>query len=110
MSSKNKEILLFQRLFIWLIYLFSGYILYSKKGYLFNFFTYFAKVIYPLSIFWLQIRIKRKSNFLPIDSTMATSQLWFNLLPVLASLMTVIFSTLNALLYLLDNILKVWVS
>ena len=104
MSSKNKEILLFQRLFIWFIYLFSGYILYSKKGYLFYFFNYFAKVIYPLSIFWLQIRIKRKSSFLPVDSSMATSQLWFNLLPVLASFITVILSLLNALLYLTDKV------
>ena len=100
MSSKNKKIILFQRLFIWILYLFSGYILYSKKGYLFSFFIDFAKVIYPLSIFWLQIRIKRKSKLLPIDSSMTTSQLWFNLLPVLASLITVILSLLNTLLYL----------
>ena len=32
---QEKKILLFQRLFIWILYLFSGYILYSKKGYLF---------------------------------------------------------------------------
>ena len=102
MFSKNKEILLFQRLFIWLFYLFSGYVLYSKKGYLFSFFIHFAKVVYPLSIFWLQIRIKRKSNFLPIDSSMTTSQLWFNLIPVLASFITVILSLLNALLYVID--------
>ena len=101
MSSKNKEILLFQRLFIWILYLFSGYVLYSKKGYLFSYFIDFSKVIYPLSIFWLQIRIKRKSNLLPIDSSMATSQLWFNLLPVLGSFITVILSLLNALLYLI---------
>ena len=103
MSSKNKEILLFQRLFIWILYLFSGYVLYSKKGYLFSYFIDFSKVIYPLSIFWLQIRIKRKSNLLPIDSSMATSQLWFNLLPVLGSFITVILSLLNALLYLIDK-------
>ena len=104
MSSKNKEILLFQRLFIWILYLFSGYVLYSKKGYLFSYFIDFSKVIYPLSIFWLQIRIKRKSSLLPIDSSMATSQLWFNLLPVLGSFITVILSLLNALLYLIDKI------
>ena len=104
MSSKNKEILLFQRLFIWILYLFSGYILYSRKGYLFSFFIDFTRVIFPLSIFWLQIRIKRKSNFLPIDSSMATSQLWFNLLPVVASLITVILSLLNLLLYLADEV------
>ena len=105
MSSKNKEILLFQRLFIWFVYLFSGYILYSKKGYLISFFINFAKVIYPLSIFWLQIRIKRKTNILPIDSSMSTSQLWFNLLPVLASFITVILSLLNTILYLTDKVI-----
>ena len=105
MFSKNKEILLFQRLFIWLFYLFSGYVLYSKKGYLFSSFITFAKVIYPLSVFWLQIRIKRKANFLPIDSAMTTSQLWFNLLPVLASCITIILSTLNAILYIIDKVI-----
>ena len=105
MSSKNKKTLFFRRLFIWILYLFSGYVLYSKKGYLFSFFINFAKVIYPLSIFWLQIRIKRKSNFLPIDSSMTTSQLWFNLLPVLASLTTVIISLLNTFLYIINRVI-----
>ena len=105
MSSKNKKILLFQRLFVWILYLFSGYILYSKNGYLFSFLIDFARVIYPLSIFWLQIRIKRKNNFLPINSSMATSQLWFNLLPVFASFITVILSLLNALIYLTDYVI-----
>ena len=105
MGSKNKEILLFQRLFIWILYLYAGFILYSKKGYLFHFFITFAKVIYPLSIFWLQIRIKRKSKFLTIDSAMTTSQLWFNLLPVLASLITVIISILNLFLYFTDKLI-----
>ena len=101
----NKEILLFKRLFIWILYLFAGFILYSKKGYLFPSFITFAKIIYPLSIFWLQIRIKRKSNFFTIDSEMTTSQLWFSLLPVLASLITVIISLLNAFLYLADKLI-----
>ena len=105
MSSKNKKTLFFRRLFIWILYLFSGYVLYSKKGYLFSLFINFAKVIYPLSIFWLQIRIKRKNNFLPIDSSMTTSQLWFNLLPVLASLTTVIISLLNTLLYIINRVI-----
>ncbi|MDC3077925.1 hypothetical protein OA324_01280, partial [Prochlorococcus sp. AH-716-O05] len=86
-----------------LLYLYSGYILYSKKGYLFSIFITFAKVIYPLSIFWLQIRIKKSVNFLPIDSTMKTSQLWFNLLPVLASLITVTLTLLNTVFYIIDN-------
>ena len=104
MSSKNKKVILFQRLFIWVLYLFSGYILYSKKGYLFSFLITFAKVIYPLSIFWLQIRIKRTSNFLPIDSSMTTSQLWFNILPVLASFITLTLSMSNLLFFLVDKL------
>ncbi len=99
MSSKNKKILLLQRLLFWILYIFSGYILYSKKGYLFSFLITFAKIIYPLSIFWIQTRIKRKGNFLPIDSSMTTSQLWFNILPVLASLFTFIISLLNLLFF-----------
>ena len=105
MAVKNRELLLFQRLFIWILYLFAGFILYAKKGYLFPFLITFAKVIYPLSIFWLQIRIKNKGSFLPIDSKMTTSQLWFNLLPVLASCLTVFISTLNLFLYLTDKLL-----
>ena len=105
MSRKNKEILIFQRSFIWILYLFSGYVLYAKKGYLFSFFITFAKVIYPLSIFWLQIRIKKYGNFLPINSTMNTSQLWFNLLPVLASLITVILTLSNTLIYITNKLI-----
>ena len=105
MSSRNKQILVLKRLFIWVLYLFSGYILYSKKGYLFSKFITFAKVIYPLSIFWLQIRIKRSEKFLPIDSAMKTSQLWFNLLPVLASFITVVLSILNTIFYLIDKVI-----
>ena len=107
MSRKNKEILLFQRLFIWIIYLFSGYILYSKNGYLFSFLITFVKVVYPLSIFWLQINIKRKGKFLPIDPSMTTSQLWFNILPVLASLITFILSLSNLILFITDKLLYV---
>ena len=103
MNSKNKKLLLFQRSLIWFLYLFSGYILYSKKGYLFSIFNIYARVIYPLSIFWLQIRITKVGKFLPIDSSMKTSQLWFNLLPVLASLITVILSLLNTIFYIIDN-------
>ena len=105
MSRKNKNLLLIQRLAVWILYLLSGFILYSKKGYLFPFFINFAKVVYPLSIFWLQIRIKNKSNFLPIDSSMNTSQLWFNILPVLASFLAVILTVLNSLLYLSEKLI-----
>ncbi len=100
MSSKNKNILLLKRLCIWVLYLFSGFILYSKEGYLYSFLIIFAKVIYPLTVFWLQIRLKRRDKFFPIDSSMTTSQLWFNILPVLSCLITVILTVMNASLYL----------
>ena len=105
MLSKNKKILLYKRVLIWAIYLFSGYLLYTKKAYLYNFFITFAKIIYPLSIFWLQIRIKTKAKLLPINSSMTTSQLWFNLLPILASLITIILSLLNTLFYVKDKLI-----
>ena len=103
MSNRSKKLLLLKRSLIWFLYLFSGYILYSKKGYLFSIFITFAKVIYPLSIFWLQIRIKKSGNFLPINASMKSSELWFVLLPVLASFITVILSILNTIFYITDN-------
>ena len=107
MGNKNKEILLLQRLFIWISYFLAGFLLYSKKGYILNYFHTFAKIIYPLSIFWLQIRIKKKGRFLPIDTSMTTAQLWFNILPVLASLFTILIVILNMILYLVDILLNV---
>ena len=104
MSSKNKNLIIVKRLFIWGLYLSSGFILYTEKGYLFTFLITFSKVIFPLSIFWLQIRIKRKDNFLPINNSMTTSQLWFNILPVLASFLAVIFTLLNAFLFFSDKL------
>ena len=106
MSSKSKELILIQRVLIWTLYFFSGFILYSKKGILPSMLITFSKIIYPLSIFWLQIRIKKRTNFLPIDSKMTTSQLWFNLLPVIASLLTVIFSLTNSFLYILGKLIN----
>ena len=50
--------------------------------------------------------IKKRTNFLPIDSKMTTSQLWFNLLPVIASLLTVIFSLTNSFLYILETLIN----
>ena len=95
-----------QRMLVWGIYFFSGFILYSNKGSLYSFLITFSRIVYPLSIFWLQIRIKKRTNFLPIDSKMTTSQLWFNLLPVIASLLTVIFSVTNAFLYILGKLIN----
>ena len=106
MSRKSKELILIQRVLIWALYFFSGFILYSEKGILPSKLITFSRIIYPLSVFWLQIRIKKRTNFLPIDTKMTTSQLWFNLLPVIASLLTVIFSLSNAFLYILDKLIN----
>ena len=106
MYSKSKGLILIQRMLVWALYFFSGFILYSKKGILPSFLITFSRIIYPLSIFWLQIRIKKRTNFLPIDSKMTTSQLWFNLLPVIASLLTVIFSLTNSFLYILGKLIN----
>ena len=106
MSNKSKKLILIQRVLIWTLYFFSGFILYSNKGNLPSIFITFSRIIYPLSIFWLQIRIKKRNNFLPIDSKMTTSQLWFNLLPVIASLLTVIFSLTNSFLYILGKLIN----
>ena len=106
MVRKSKKTILLKRLSIWILYLLSGFILYTKETNLYSFLINFTRILYPLSIFWLQIRIKRKSNFLPIDSSMSTSQLWFNILPVLASLLAVIFSITNLFLYLLEILIS----
>ena len=106
MSGKNKGLILIQRVLVWTLYFFSGFILYSKKGILPSMLITFSRIIYPLSIFWLQIRIKKRTNFLPIDSEMTTSQLWFILLPVIASLLTVILSLTNAFLYILGKLIN----
>ena len=106
MSGKSKRLVLIQRTLVWTLYFFSGFVLYSDKGILSSMLINFSRIIYPLSIFWLQIRIKKRTNFLPIDSTMTTSQLWFNLLPVIASLLTVIISLTNAFLYILEKLIN----
>ena len=106
MVKKNNLRKLIQRMLIWVLYFFSGFVLYSKEGILPSFLITFSRIIYPLTIFWLQIRIKKRSKFLPIDSKMTTSQLWFNLLPVIASLLTVIFSLTNAILYTFGTLIN----
>ena len=106
MPGKSKQLILIQRVLVWTLYFFSGFILYSNQGILPSMIITFSRIIYPLSIFWLQIRIKKRNKFLPIDSKMTTSQLWFNLLPVIASLLTVIFSLTNAFLYIFDKFIN----
>ena len=106
MSSKSKRLILIKRVLVWTLYFYSGFLLYSNKGFLPSTLITFSRIIYPLSVFWLQIRIKKITNFLPIDSKMTTSQLWFNLLPVIASLLTVIFSLTNAFLYFIGKLIN----
>ena len=106
MFSKSKGNKLIQRMIFWTLYFFSGFLLYSNKGILNSFLITFSRIIYPLSIFWLQIRINKRTNFLPINSKMTTSQLWYNLLPVIASLLTVILSITNAFSLIFDNLIN----
>jgi len=106
MSVNSKRLILIQRVLLWALYFFSGFILYSNQGVLPSLIITFSRIIYPLSVFWLQIRIKKRTNFLPIDSKMTTSQLWFNLLPVIACLLTVIFSLTNSFLYILGKLIN----
>ena len=106
MYSKSKGLILIQRMLVWALYFFSGFILYTNKGILPSFLITFSRIIYPLSVFWLQIRIKKRANFLPIDSKMTTSELWFNLLPVIASLLTVIFSITNTFLIVVEKLIN----
>ena len=106
MSSKSKRLILIKRVIVWTLYFYSGFLLYSNKGFLPSTLITFSRIIYPLSVFWLQIRIKKRTNFLPIDSKMTTSQLWFNLLPVIASLLTVILTLTNVSLYILGKLIN----
>ena len=98
---KNRNLKIFVRLIFWITYFLSGYILYFKTENLPLIFINFSKIIYPLTIFWLQIRINNLENWVPITSTMTTSQLWFNILPVLSSILAFVFTVLNLLLFLI---------
>ena len=99
MKLKNKNLKITLRLFLWTTYFISGYNLYFRDSDMpFNLIV-FSKTIYPLSIFWLHIRMNNRENWLPITPTMSTSQLWFRILPVLASALTFVFTILNLLIF-----------
>ena len=98
MTLKKRNLKIFFRILIWLSYLLSGYFLYSEDFILPKFLGSFAKLVYPLSIFWLQIRIKNIESWLPLKDSMTTSQLWFRLIPILASLFTLIIVSVNLLI------------
>ena len=97
MVIKKRNLKIFIRILIWITYLLSGIVLYSESFILPLFLRTFAKLVYPLSIFWLQIRIKNKEPWLPLTDSMSTSQLWFRLIPILASLFTYIIVLVNML-------------
>ena len=100
MAIKKRNLKILTRIGIWLFYLLSGYFLYSENLILPISLRTFAMLFYPLSIFWLQIRIKNKEPWLPLTDSMSTSQLWFRLIPILASLLTLIIVLVNLLLKL----------
>ena len=88
MTIRKKNLKIFIRILIWITYLLSGYFLYLGSFIFPIFLGTFAKLVYPLSIFWLQIRIKNKEPWLPLTDSMSTSQLWFILAPIILSLFT----------------------
>ena len=101
MTIRKKNFKIFIRIIIWITYLLSGYFLYSGKFIFPIFLGKFSKLVYPLSIFWLHIRIRNKEPWLPITDSMSTSQLWFRLIPIMVSLFTLIIVLLNLLFKLI---------
>ena len=101
MTIRKRNLKIFIRILIWITYLFSGYFLYSGSFIFPIFFETFAKLIYPLTIFWLQIRIRNTEPWLPLIDSMSTSQLWFRLIPIILSLFTFIIVLLNLLFKLI---------
>ena len=105
--NKQEDILkIFLRLLIWISYFIGGYFLYTNKGFIPSFLKSYAKLIYPISIFWLQIRIKNRERWLPFTSKMSTSQLWFKFLPIIASLITVLLTFINLFLLITRILLE----
>ncbi len=97
MHIRNRNLKIFIRTIILLKYLLSGIFLYSVSFIFPEFLGTFAKLFYPLSIFWLQIRIKNKEPWFPLTDSMSTSQLWFSIIPILASIFTYIIVSVNLL-------------
>jgi len=104
MPTKRKRYKVLIRSLFWIIYLLSGFTLYSNTIVVPIYIVNFLKLIYPLSIFWIQIRLNKKEKWFTINQTMSTSQLWFSIIPVLASLITVILSITNFILVLITKI------
>ena len=101
MTIRKKNLKIFIRILIWITFLLSGYFLYSGSFIFPIFLGTFAKLVYPLTIFWLQIRIRNTEPWLPLTDSMSTSQLWFRLIPIILSLFTFIIVLLNLLFKLI---------
>ena len=78
-----------------------GYFLYSGSFIFQIFLGTFVKLVYQLTIFWLQIKIKYSEPWLPLTDSMSTSQLWFRLIPIIVSLFAFILVLLNLLFKLI---------
>ena len=97
MIVKKRNLKILIRILIWLMYLLSGYFLYAERFILPTFLGTYSKLVYPLSIFWLQIRIKQKEPWFPLTDLMSTSQLWFTIIPILSCLFTFVIVSINLL-------------
>ena len=98
MTIRKRNLKIFIRIIVWIIYLLSGCFLYSGSFIFPTFLVTFAKLVYPLSIFWLQIRIRNTEPWLPLTDSMSTSQLWFILIPIILSLFTFIYSLIKSVI------------
>ena len=103
MTIKKRNLKILFRILLWLIYFLSGYFLYAERFILPTFLGTFAKLVYPLSIFWLQIRINHREPWLPLTDSMTTSQLWFRLIPIFSCLLTFIIASINLLFNVFFN-------
>ncbi len=101
MTIRKKDLKIFIRILIWITFLLSGYFLYSGSFIFPIFLGTLAKLVYPLTIFWLQIRIRNTEPWLPLTDSMSTSQLWFRLIPIILSFFTFIIVLLNLLFKLI---------
>ncbi len=98
MINKRKRKIIILRLIAWVFYFIAGYLVYVNKFAFPSILMPLCKFIYPLSIFWLQIRFHNKENWLPINASMTTSQLWFRLIPVFLSFFVSIIVFINMLI------------
>ncbi len=103
-KNKNKRIRIFSRIIFWLTYIFAGFLLYTNNLLIFTFTINLLKLIYPLTIFWLQVRLNNKEKWIPVESSMSTSQLWLRIIPIILCLFTFVLVFINFLIFLINYI------